>query len=114
MPTMQWLNGIAIMADQNWKRLEREVARKLGGRRVPVTGLGRAEADVDGGPFQYQVKLGRRMPSYLHEWVDGIALTAKRKGATGVVIWKQPGERVDDSIVLMKLKDWQHVKEFIE
>ena len=34
------------MSDMNWKRLEREVARKLGGRRVPVTGLGRAGADV--------------------------------------------------------------------
>ena len=40
--------------DKSWKAFERAVAKAVGGRRVPVTGLGRAEADVDGGPFQYQ------------------------------------------------------------
>ena len=100
------------MADMNWKRFEREVARKLGGRRLPCDGS-KDGIDVDVGPFKVQCKLGRRKPGYLTEWIDGIAETAKRKGAIGVVIWKQPGERVDDSIVLMKLKDFQHVKEFL-
>ena len=97
------------MADMNWKRFEREVARKLGGRRVPVTGLGRAEADVDGGPFQYQIKLGRRKPGYLTEWVDGIVETATRKGAIGIVVWKAPREKDDDAIVILRLADWQRL-----
>ena len=95
------------MADKNWKKFERVVAERTGGRRIPVTGLDRAGADVVAGKFFYQAKLRKGVPSYLREWIDGIAETAKRKGATGIVVWKQPGERVDDSIVLMKLVDWQ-------
>ena len=95
------------MSDRNWKRFERDVAKAVGGVRVPVTGLDRAAADVDAGPFQIQVKLGRRMPGYLKKWLDGITETAKRKGATGIVVWKQPGERVDDSVVILRLADWR-------
>ena len=92
--------------DKSWKAFERAVAKAVGGRRVPVTGIDRDGADVDGGPFQYQVKLGRRKPAYLTEWLTGIVSSASRKGATGIVIWKQPGERIDDSLVVMRLRDW--------
>ena len=94
------------MPDKSWKRFERDVARKLDGRRLPCDGS-KDGIDVDAGPFKVQCKLGRRMPSYLREWLDGITETAKRKGGTGIVIWKQPGERVDDSVVVLRLKDWQ-------
>ena len=54
------------------------------------------------GPFVYQAKLRRGLPSYLREWLRGIAETAKRKGATGIVVWKAARENdVDDSIVLI-------------
>ena len=95
------------MADKSWKAFERRIAERVGGKRIPVTGLDRAGADVVAGQFVYQAKLRRGLPSYLRTWIDGIVETAKRKNATGIVVWKQPGERVDDSIVLMKLKDWQ-------
>ena len=92
--------------DKAWKRFERAIAKAVGGRRIPVTGLDRAGSDVDGGPFQFQCKLGRRMPSYLREWIDGIAATAKARDATGIVVWKQPGERVNDSVVILRLAGW--------
>ena len=92
--------------DKAWKKFERAIAKAVGGRRIPVTGIDRAGSDVDGGPFQFQCKLGRRMPGYLRGWLDGIAATAKRKGSTGVLIWKQPGERVNDSVVILRLADW--------
>ena len=58
------------------------------------------------GPFQIQVKLGRRMPGYLNEWLAGITETAERKGATGIVVWKQPGERIGNAAVILRLQDW--------
>ena len=76
--------------------------------------LGRTEAladlpgaDVDAGPFVYQAKLRRGLPSYLREWLRGITAAGKRKNATGVVIWKAPREKDDDAIVVLRLKDWQ-------
>ena len=97
------------MTDKAWKRYERAVAQRVGGRRVPVTGLGRAEADVVSDVFHFQCKLGRRFPAYLRGWLDGITETAGRTGAVGCVIWKQPGARTDDAVVILRLKDYQEV-----
>ena len=96
------------MPEKNWKRFERAIAQRVGGRRVPVTGE-RDGADVIAGQFVYQTKLRRGMPSYLRDWLRGITTAGERKGAIGCVIWKQPGARVDDSLVLLRLRDWQEV-----
>ena len=52
------------MADKSWKAFERRVAKRVGGKRIPVTGE-RDGADVVAGPFVYQAKLRRGLPSYL-------------------------------------------------
>ena len=64
-------------------------------------------SDVDGGPFQYQCKLRRGMPGYLRSWLRGIVKAGARKDSIGVVIWKQPRERDDDAVVVLRLQDWQ-------
>ena len=78
----------------------------MGGRRIPVTGE-RDGADVDAGPFVYQAKLRRGVPSYLRGWLRGIVSAGERKGSVGVVIWKQPNARDDDAVVVLRLADWQ-------
>ena len=95
------------MADKSWKAFERRLAKRVGGKRIPVTGLGRADADVDAGPFVYQAKLRRGLPSYLRDWLRGITAAGERKGATGIVVWKAPRQRDDDAVVVLRLKDWQ-------
>ena len=78
----------------------------MGGKRIPVTGE-RDGADVDAGPFVYQAKLRRGLPSYLRSWLRGIVSAGERKGSIGVVVWKQPNARDDDAVVVLRLKDWQ-------
>ena len=56
--------------DKSWKAFERRVAKRVGGKRIPVTGE-RDGADVDAGPFVYQCKLRRGLPSYLRDWLRG-------------------------------------------
>ena len=92
--------------DKAWKQFERRVAAKLGGRRLPCDGS-RDGADVDAGPFQYQCKLGRAMPSYLSKWLAGIRSTAARSGSTGLVVWKPKHGRDADAVVILSLADWQ-------
>ena len=92
--------------DKAWKRFERAVAKRTGGKRIPVTGE-KDGIDVDAGPFVYQAKLRTRLPSYLRDWLRGITEAGERTGATGVVIWKEPGARVDDSVVVLRLRDWE-------
>ena len=64
---------------------------------------------MDGGPFQYQCKLRRGMPGYLRTWLNGIVSSGERQGSIGVVVWKQPNARDDDSIVILRLRDWQNL-----
>ena len=94
--------------DKSWKAFERRIAERVGGRRLACTGE-KDGVDVDAGQFVFQCKLRRGLPDYLREWIDGITETAKRKGATGIVVWKQPGERVDDAIVILRMADWQEL-----
>ncbi len=54
------------MPDKVWKAFERRLATRMGGRRVSVTG-GRDGTDIVTGPFVYQAKLRRGMPSYLRD-----------------------------------------------
>ena len=43
-----------------WKQAEREIAERMGGKRVPVTGRDRGDApDVDVPMFSVEVKAGR-------------------------------------------------------
>ncbi len=99
------------------KAYERRVAKAVGGRRIPVTGE-RNGVDVDAGPFVYQVKLRRGVPGYLRDWLRGItgqAETLDRLGdearpmssvCTGVVVWKAPGDRDEDAVVVLRFRDW--------
>ena len=95
------------MADKSWKAFERRLARRMGGKRIPVTGERDGADVVGGGPFVYQAKLRKGVPSYLRDWLRGIVAAGERCGSTGVVVWKQPGGRDDDALVLLRLKDWQ-------
>ena len=95
------------MADKSWKAFERRLAKRMGGRRIPVTGE-RAGADViGGGPFAYQCKLRRGLPSYLRGWLRGITAAGERVNSIGVVVWKAPNARDDDAVVVLRLRDWQ-------
>ena len=85
--------------DKSWKAFERRIAKRIGGKRIPVTGE-RNGADVVAGPFVYQAKLRKGVPSYLRDWLRGIVAAGERSGATGVVIWKAPNARDDDAVVV--------------
>jgi hypothetical protein len=97
-----------MTARSTWKNWERRVAARLGGRRIPVSGIDRHGADVESNVFCYQVKLRQGMPAYLLDWLAGICATATCRGKVGVVIWKTPGRGRpdDDAVVVLRLRDW--------
>ena len=76
--------------DKSWKAFERRLARRVGGRRIPVTGERDGADVIADGAFCYQAKLRRGMPSYLRDWLRGIVAAGERSGTTGVVVWKAP------------------------
>jgi len=96
-----------MTARSTWKRRERDVARLLGGRRIPVTGLDRHGADVETELLAVQVKHGRRRPAFLRDWLAGICGQAKLRERVGLVVWADNRETLGDAIVFLRLADFE-------
>lgn len=92
--------------DKTWKTLERRIAKALGGWRVPVTGLGRADRDVETPMFFVQAKRRNSLPEWLGAWLGDICANAKPHGKIGVLILTKPGQRDRDGIVCLRYADF--------
>lgn len=92
---------------RTWKRAERQVAKRLNGRRIPVTGIDRDGADVLTPLLAVQVKTGRRQPAFLSEWLSGICGRAQASGKVGLVVWQGSRQRLDQAVVIVRLSDFE-------
>jgi hypothetical protein len=95
-----------MTSKSGWKGLERRVAKRVGGQRIAVTGERAGEDVRQQDAFGYQVKLGRSMPAYLWDWLQGIRGSAAQHGRIGVVVWKPKHKRDEDAVVILTFKDW--------
>ncbi len=95
-----------MTARNTWKSFERRCAARLSMRRRPVTGIDRGDGDAFNTMFEAQCKLRQGQPGYLREWLRGIVATATERGRIGIVIWKEPGKKDDDALVVLRLRDW--------
>jgi hypothetical protein len=98
------------MHRSTWKSYERRTAKRLNGRRIPVSGQDKDGADVITEHFHIQCKLRQGAPLYLRLWLAGIRSTTPTD-KTGIVIWKEPGRLDDDAMVVLSLKDWDALLE---
>ncbi len=89
------------MKRSSWKRCEREIAKLLGGTRIPVTG--RKGPDVEHPRLSIEVKSRKDLPAYLFIWLwqaeDG-ALAGK---IPIVVLHSAHHCHRTDDLVLMRL-----------
>jgi Holliday junction resolvase len=79
------------MSEAKWKRCEREVARLLGGERLPNTG--RRGPDVVAGPWACEVKLRSRLPLWLERALHQVAVAAEEMGRTPLLVLVCPRGR---------------------
>lgn len=98
-----------MTARGTWKAFERRTARDHGTERTPVSGRQSDEGAPDwtNALFAAQVKLGRRQPRYLRDWLGGIVAHAERLKRVPLVIWKPLGARDDDALVVLRYRDWR-------
>jgi hypothetical protein len=94
-----------MTARNTWKGWERRVGKDLGGRRIPVTGIDRADRDVEAGIFFYQLKLRKSLPAWLFDWLGGIC-GACPSGKVGVLILRKPRMEDNDALVILRYRDW--------
>jgi len=93
----------------SWKRTERKIAERLGGKRVPVTGRARGDVpDIDHDRFALEVKHRRLLPAWLYDAMN--QAIASRKGLRiPVVILHQHGKHHDHDLVVLQLKDFMEI-----
>lgn len=82
------------------------MAKDVGTRRIPVTGIDRHGADFQDDMFAYQAKLRKVIPSWLFDWLGGIRGKAAESRRTGVLILKRPGMLDRDALVVVTWADW--------
>ena len=97
-----------------WKALERAIAARLGGERVPVTGRTRGWApDVKHRWLAIEVKSRKSRMVLIAEMLDQAVKAAewyKRRGEGDrlpIGVYHVTGTRLDNAIVFMRLKDFE-------
>lgn len=83
------------------KRVERAIAKKVGGRRVGILG----QEDISHEKFSIEVKL--RKAFVAEKWMRQAERNAK--GKVPLVIVHVTGKRHDNDYVIIKLKDFKEV-----
>ncbi|GIV58379.1 MAG: hypothetical protein KatS3mg042_1292 [Rhodothermaceae bacterium] len=95
------------MPEKTWKAVERKVAERLGGRRVPVTGRSRGDApDVAHAWLSIEIKHRARLPA----WIEDAMLQAEaaaREDQLPVAVLHERGRRHDEDLVVLRLRDFE-------
>ena len=94
--------------------MEREIAKRLGGRRIPL--LGREGSDLDVPYLLVEVKSQGRIAPYL--WNDYFAQILEGKQVAGddrvpAIAIHRPGMKYDDALVCVRAGDWEELVEMI-
>ncbi len=92
------------MRKRTWKAIERAIAHRLGGRRLPVSG--RPSPDVVSDWLVVEVKHRERLPSWLTEAVRKVRSLAMSHHLP-IVVLHESGQRHDNDLVVMSLADFE-------
>lgn len=91
-----------------WKAVERAVAVRLGGQRVPITGRQRGSApDIMHDWLGIEVKHRKTLPAWLHDAMAQAVACSDGGDKLPIVVLHESGQRHDDDYVVVRLKDFQ-------
>jgi hypothetical protein len=90
--------------DKNWKRAEREIAARIGGRRVPITGRIRGSApDIEHEWLSVECKQRRRLPEWIRDAMSQAKASA-RGDQLPVAILHETGRPYSSAFVVLELQ----------
>ena len=90
---------------KDWKACERKVAALLGGTRIPVSRRGRGHSpDIHHERLSIEVKSRRKLPTWLEDAMRQAEACA-RDGQLPLIVLHQDGQRYQDALIVMRLKD---------
>ncbi len=91
---------------KDWKACERNIAKLLGGVRVPVTGRQRgATPDVEHPTLSIECKSRKKLPAWIEDAMKQAEASAK-DGRLPVVVLHQDCALYSESLVVLRLEDF--------
>jgi hypothetical protein len=94
------------VSEKPWKRTERKMAARLGGRRVPITGRSRGSTpDVNHEWLAIECKPRQSLPEWLHSAMAQ-AVASVRGQQLPVVVLHETDQRHQNDYVVIKLSDF--------
>lgn len=102
------------MSDASWKAFERRLAKRLGTVRFSKSGLGDPVPDVIAENVKLKEEIGivieakfrKYVPKWITDILDQIKNAKYNKGRLKIAVIKEKGRRDDDSIVVMRWKEF--------
>jgi hypothetical protein len=100
-----------------WKALERQIAKRLGGQRVPVTGRtgeeGMLSPDIEHPLWSIEVKHRdqQSVPKWLAHAFDQAEASRQPDHLAAVTILHTNGRRLDRAMVILSLADFEALQE---
>lgn len=89
------------MTDKTWKATERQVAKLLGGVRVPITGRTRGSTpDIDHEWLSLEVKHRKKLPEWIHDAMRQAQASMKPNQLPTVVLHENRTNHKDDLVVI--------------
>lgn len=90
-----------------WKAVERAIAAKLGGERVPITGRQRGSApDIAHEWLGVEVKHRKRLPDWMHDAMAQAVACSDNEWKLPIVVLHEKNQRHDDDYVVVRLGDF--------
>jgi hypothetical protein len=90
---------------KDWKACERRVAELLGGKRVPVSGRTRGDCpDIEHPTLSIECKSRKKLPAWIEDAMRQAEACA-RDGQLPLIVLHQDGQRYQDALIVMRLKD---------
>ncbi len=92
-----------------WKRIERQLAERLNGQRVPVTGRHRGSApDIEHEWLAIECKHRAGFPpAWILDSLDQAKACSEDGKKLPIAIWHGKNKKIDESIVMMTLQDFR-------
>ena len=96
------------MSDKLWKQNERETAKRLGGKRVPITGRQRGDQpDIEHGALSIECKHRNVIPNWIKDAIDQAVASIKNPEQVPIVQVHEKGANRDNDLIIMRMIDFQ-------
>ena len=96
------------MSNPSWKKLEQKIAKKLGGRRIPCSGVSRDfKGDVITDELLIDCKYGEQIPKKIIDWWKKIKEEAKKMNKMPALVLKKKEMRGE--LIILDLDDFKRL-----